>query len=41
MAGHKRANEDEGVLNEGEEHVGEKAFEDVTDMKNEDFIYFY
>ena len=41
MAGHKRANEDQGVLNEGEEHVGEKAFEDVTDMKNEDFIYVY
>lgn len=26
---------------EGEAAVGEKAFDDVTDLKNEDFIYLY
>ena len=42
MAKHKETDGDGGVvLNEAEEHVGEKAFEDVTDMKNEDFIYVY
>lgn len=42
MSRHKKNGEDgSAVLNEAEEHVGEKAFEDVTDMKNEDFIYVY
>lgn len=31
----------EAVLNQAEDNVGEKAFEDVTDLKNEDFIYVY
>lgn len=30
---------DEG--NEGEIVVGEKAFDDITDLKNEDFIFVY
>ncbi|PTB78886.1 MFS general substrate transporter [Trichoderma longibrachiatum ATCC 18648] len=32
---------DEEVLNMGDENVGDKAFEDVTDLQNEDFIYVY
>lgn len=32
--------QDEGVM-QAEEAVGDKAFEDVTDLKNEDFIYVY
>ncbi|TFA98877.1 hypothetical protein CCMA1212_009311 [Trichoderma ghanense] len=32
---------DEEVLNRGDENVGDKAFEDVTDLQNEDFIYVY
>jgi MFS family permease len=31
----------EGVVDEGEGGVGDKAFDDVTDLKNEDFIYLY
>lgn len=31
----------EEVLNQAEDNVGDKAFEDVTDFKNEDFIYVY
>ncbi|KAL1876344.1 hypothetical protein VTK73DRAFT_9587 [Phialemonium thermophilum] len=41
MMDNKTAEAAEGVLNRLEGNVGEKAFEDVTDMKNEDFIYVY
>lgn len=39
----KGAGQDTDVLNHVEESdtVGDKAFDDVTDMKNEDFIYVY
>ncbi|KAI9154843.1 allantoate permease [Paramyrothecium foliicola] len=40
MASKKKEDGDD-VLNQGDEGVGEKAFDDVTDMKNEDFIYVY
>lgn len=30
-----------GVFNESEALVGDKAFDDVTDLKNEDFIYLF
>ncbi|KAH6853130.1 allantoate permease [Chaetomium sp. MPI-CAGE-AT-0009] len=34
--------EDDGeVLNQAADHVGERGFEDLTDLKNEDFIYVY
>ncbi|KAL2133504.1 hypothetical protein VTI74DRAFT_2230 [Chaetomium olivicolor] len=33
--------DDDDVLNQAADHVGEKAFEDLTDLKNEDFIYVY
>ncbi|KAH6611639.1 allantoate permease [Trichoderma cornu-damae] len=32
---------DEEILNMGDENIGDKAFEDVTDLQNEDFIYVY
>ncbi|KAK5994121.1 putative transporter [Cladobotryum mycophilum] len=41
MAGQGSVAGQEDVLNHGDEHIGDKAFEDVTDMKNEDFIYVY
>ena len=31
----------EEAVNQGDERVGDKAFEDMTDLKNEDFIYVY
>jgi MFS family permease len=42
MAGTKaiQGNQEE-VLNQVDENVGTKAFEDVTDLQNEDFIYVY
>ncbi|KAK4150370.1 major facilitator superfamily domain-containing protein [Chaetomidium leptoderma] len=34
--------EDDGdILNQAADHVGERGFEDLTDLKNEDFIYVY
>ncbi|KAK4118266.1 allantoate permease [Parathielavia appendiculata] len=37
-----RAVEDEDeVLNQADGHVGERGFEDLTDLRNEDFIYVY
>ncbi|KAM3438979.1 hypothetical protein NHJ13734_003976 [Beauveria thailandica] len=41
MMGHGQADDPNERLNEMEENVGERAFEDVTDLKNEDFIYVY
>ncbi|KAF2637592.1 allantoate permease-like protein [Massarina eburnea CBS 473.64] len=32
---------EEGAVNESEEGVGDRAFDDMTDLKNEDFIYLY
>ncbi|KAJ6440112.1 allantoate permease [Purpureocillium lavendulum] len=40
MAGHGEAVEGE-VLNHIDDTVGDKAFDDVTDLKNEDFIFVY
>lgn len=37
----KDGSEYEEGLNMGDENVGDKAFEDVTDLQNEDFIYVY
>ncbi|KAF1960865.1 allantoate permease-like protein [Byssothecium circinans] len=37
----KQRTTEEEAVNEGEEGVGDKAFDDVTDLKNEDFIYLY
>ncbi|KOS17138.1 putative transporter [Escovopsis weberi] len=33
------ADQDDGFLNQGEERIGDKAFEDVTDLRNEEFIF--
>lgn len=41
MADQKNLSDSDGVLNQGEAGVGENAFDDVTDVKNEDFIYVY
>ena len=41
MADKNTAEHEDNVLNVADEHVGDKAFEDVTDMRNEDFIYVY
>ncbi|KAJ2969406.1 hypothetical protein NQ176_g8679 [Zarea fungicola] len=41
MAGHGTSQSDNEILNQMEDNVGEHAFEDVTDLKNEDFIYVY
>jgi hypothetical protein len=41
MMDNKQADAGENVLNQGQELIGERAFEDVTDLKNEDFIYVY
>lgn len=43
MVGRHAATQDTEVLNHADESetVGEKAFDDVTDMMNEDFIYVY
>lgn len=41
MVGRKEADQDGDVLNRLDETVGDKAFDDVTDLKNEDFIYVY
>jgi hypothetical protein len=42
MNSQERAISDESdEENEGEIVVGEKAFDDITDLKNEDFIFVY
>ncbi|OAA64086.1 allantoate permease [Akanthomyces lecanii RCEF 1005] len=41
MMGHSRKDDPSEALHQTEENVGEHAFEDVTDLKNEDFIYVY
>jgi hypothetical protein len=41
MQDRKTAEHEEDILNMGDERVGDKAFEDVTDLRNEDFIYVY
>ncbi|KND91789.1 putative transporter [Tolypocladium ophioglossoides CBS 100239] len=41
MVGRKEAAEDGDDSNHLDETVGDKAFDDVTDLKNEDFIYVY
>lgn len=37
----KKKDDGDDLINQGDEGVGEKAFDDVTDLKNEDFIYVY
>ncbi|KAH7318064.1 allantoate permease [Stachybotrys elegans] len=41
MEDKKAEGNDDDALNQGDEGVGARAFEDVTDMENEDFIYVY
>ncbi|KAI9664070.1 MAG: hypothetical protein M1821_007561 [Bathelium mastoideum] len=41
MKAQKDARNKGEVLNESEGAVGDKAFEDITDLENEDFIYLY
>jgi hypothetical protein len=41
MADQRNLADSDGALNQGEGGVGENAFDDVTDEKNEDFIYVY
>ena len=41
MADGTAMEDNEGVLNQADGAVGAKAFEDVTDLENEDFIYVY
>ncbi|EGX93553.1 allantoate permease [Cordyceps militaris CM01] len=41
MMSHDKNNDPDEVLNQTEDNIGEHAFEDVTDLKNEDFIYVY
>jgi len=39
MNAHKRTAVEEGI--DGDAHIGDRAFDDKTDVKNEDFIYIY
>jgi len=39
--GSAREGDAEGAENAQASGVGDKAFDDVTDIKNEDFIYVY
>lgn len=41
MVGHGKGDSQDEAINAAEGNVGEHAFEDVTDLKNEDFIYVY
>jgi hypothetical protein len=41
MESRKEAQEKGEMLNQSGTRVGEKAFDDITDLKNEDFIYVY
>lgn len=41
MVGHSKKDASSKALCRTEENVGEHAFEDVTDLNNEDFIYVY
>lgn len=41
MMGHSKNDDPDEVLNQTEDNIGEHAFEDITDLKNEDFVYVY
>jgi hypothetical protein len=41
MVDNRQIENDDDVLNQSADHVGEKGFEDLTDLNNEDFIYVY
>ncbi|KAK4102533.1 allantoate permease [Parathielavia hyrcaniae] len=41
MVDNRAAEDDDEVLNQAEGQAGERGFEDLTDLKNEDFIYVY
>jgi hypothetical protein len=41
MVDNREIENDEDVLNQAADNVGDRGFEDVTDFKNEDFIYVY
>ncbi|KAM0325934.1 hypothetical protein ACHAQA_007239 [Verticillium albo-atrum] len=42
MADNREMEHDDDVLNmANDEHVGERGFDDITDLNNEDFIYVY
>ncbi|KAL9085261.1 MAG: hypothetical protein Q9165_007695 [Trypethelium subeluteriae] len=41
MVGQKEVRDQGQVLNESEALVGDKAFDDITDLKNEGFIYIF
>ncbi|KAK4143438.1 major facilitator superfamily domain-containing protein [Dichotomopilus funicola] len=41
MMDNREIENDEGVLNQAADNVGERGFEDLGDLKNEDFIYVY
>lgn len=41
MVGHGKSSDTDEAINEGQDASGENAFDDVTDLRNEDFIYVY
>jgi MFS family permease len=41
MADNRELEGDDDVLNQAADNVGERGFEDLGDLKNEDFIYVY
>lgn len=41
MVDNRQVEDEDEVLNQAADHVGERGFEDLTDLKNEDFIYVY
>lgn len=41
MMGHGKIQDQDEVLNQTADNLGEHAFEDVTDLKNEDFVFVY
>ncbi|KAK3302864.1 allantoate permease [Chaetomium strumarium] len=41
MVDNRETANDDDVLNQGADNVGDRGFEDLTDLKNEDFIYVY
>jgi len=41
MTARERAADNGAVAEEVDGYEGEKAFDDITDLKNEDFVYVY
>ncbi|KAF5009157.1 hypothetical protein FDECE_4601 [Fusarium decemcellulare] len=41
MMDNREIENDDDIINQAEDQTGERGFEDLTDLKNEDFIYVY